>query len=80
MPSALQHLDQVLDTSSLGINGQGTRQISASFTQASLIYIQTEIGPCIQYKLQQLIIVQSRNWPGDDLLRDISSLVADMTP
>ena len=49
-------------------------------TDCALFTHQTEIGPCIHYKSQQLATVQSRNWLGDDLLRDVGGLMADMIP
>lgn len=39
---------------------------------------QTEVGQCIHYKSQQLVTLHSRNWPGDDLLRDVGGLVVGM--
>ena len=45
---------------------------SVSFTH------QSGTGPCTHYKPQQLVTVHSRNWPGDDLLRDVGGLVVGM--
>ena len=39
---------------------------------------ETDSGPCVHFKSQQLVASHSRNWPGDDLLRNVNGLVVGM--